>query len=154
VRKAKWVDGDEEQMERADFMIALALARQIRLYGPHDHEHEWVNVDAQGTIENDENLEEWEREDEMEMSKALFDGACYLDIIDLLKYWNSLVAHGATQNKLRYCIDYLFGKYNKNVSTEFLRKRLGGRLLLSVPIFHRMFKPLHKYFAREKCRMW
>ncbi len=40
VWKVKWGDGDEEQMERADLMKALALARRIRLYGPRDHEHE------------------------------------------------------------------------------------------------------------------
>ncbi len=32
--KVKWDDGDEEQMERADLIIALALVRRIRLHGP------------------------------------------------------------------------------------------------------------------------
>ena len=50
-------DGDEEQMERAELMTTLALARRIRLYGPHDHEHEWVDADAQGMMENVEKLE-------------------------------------------------------------------------------------------------
>ncbi len=55
VWEVKWDDGDEEQIERADLMIALALARRIRLYGPHDHEHEWSDGDTLSAIENEEN---------------------------------------------------------------------------------------------------
>ena len=46
----------------------------------------------------------------MELPKAPFDGVCYLDIIDLSEDWGSLVAYGATQNKLSYCIDYFLDK--------------------------------------------
>ena len=63
-------------MKRSELMKTLVLDRRIRLYGPHDHEHEWVDAYAQGMIENDENLEEGEREDEMELPKAPFDGVC------------------------------------------------------------------------------
>ena len=83
-------------MERAELMRALALARRIRLYGPHDHDHEWVDADAQGMIENDKFFEGDEREDEMDLPKAPFDGVCYPHIIDLPEDWDSLVAPGAS----------------------------------------------------------
>jgi hypothetical protein len=105
-------------------MIPLALARRIRLYGPHDHEHEWSDADTQSAIENEENLEEGDREDEMKMPKAPFDGVCNPDSIDLPEDWNSPVAPGATQNKLSYCIVYFLDKSDNKVSNEFMRKRL------------------------------
>jgi hypothetical protein len=111
-------------MERADLVMALALARRIILYGPHDHGHNWVDADNQGANEVAENPEEGGREDELAWSAAPFDLVIDGNFIELAEDWNIDVAPGATQNKLSYCVDFFLDKISNKVSNEFIRKRL------------------------------
>ena len=102
-------DGDEEQLNKAELLTAIALAIHERRY----------DVDAR----TDET--EWgEGEDEEEEEEAApFDsvGPTFRDADPRL--WLPLVP-GSDRNQFSYLVDLVVDKINKNISTEYLNLRL------------------------------
>jgi len=123
VWKIVWDDADEEEMERAELLRAMALARRIMKYGPSNHGHEWTHADIEdpGNVENDFEAEVLDDEDCLRSAPL---HVSMPQICNRLEDWNNPVAPGALQNKVSYCIDYYLDKSDKKVSNEFIRKRL------------------------------
>ena len=69
--KVVWDDQDEGEMERKELLQALALARRIMKYGPHNHGHEWVAADMEDPVNVVGDLEAHDLDDE-----AIIRGGC------------------------------------------------------------------------------
>jgi hypothetical protein len=121
--KVLWDDHDSEDMERKELLQALALARRVMKYGPHNHGHEWVAADMEDSVMDVGDLEAPGLDDEAHMRRMPFDVGVP-QLVNRGEDWNNPVAHGAVQNKISYCIDYFLDKAEKKVSNEFIRKRL------------------------------
>ena len=99
-----WDNADEEEMERAKLLRALALAHRIMKYGPNNHGHEWTHADIEDPGNVGKDFEAQVPDDEACLRSVPLD-VSMPQICNRLEDWNNPVALGANQNKISYCIE-------------------------------------------------